>query len=167
MDRRNALLTLATAGAGLAILPKQSLAQAKTPKEMIVGVWSLESIYDLGADGKKYYVWGDGVQGLVVYTAGGTFSSQVIAANRDKGASKNPRQPVGQAIGYFGTYVVDDATMTVAIKIARCTFPGWDGVERVSKIAMLTDNEYRSEVAVVHDPVNGEVVPHTVYKRIG
>ena len=167
MDRRNALLTMATAGAGLAMLPQQSLAQAKTPKEMIVGAWSLDSIYDQAADEKKYYVWGDGVQGMAVYTAGGYFSSQVIAANRDKGASKNPRQPVGQAIGYFGTYALDEAAMTVAIKITRSTFPGWDGVERVSKITMLTNDEYRSEVAVVHDPVNGDVVPHTVYKRIG
>jgi hypothetical protein len=167
MDRRHALLALATAGAGLATLPKQSLAQPKTPKEMIVGAWSLESIYDQAADGTKHYVWGDGVQGMAIYTAGGHFSSQVIAGNRDKGASKSPRQPVGQAIGYFGTYVVDDAAMTVALKITQCTFPGWDGVERVSKIAMLTDDEYRTEVAVVHDPVYGDVVPHTVYKRIG
>lgn len=166
MDRRDILLATATAAVGLA-LPGRSQAQTKSVQEKLVGAWSLVSIYDEGKDGAKHEVWGEGVQGLLVYTAGGHFSSQVISADRDKGASKNPRMPVGQAIGYFGTYTVDEAAMTIKVKIDRCTFPGWDGVERVSKIASLTDDEYSSEVAIVHDPVNGDVVPHTHYKRVG
>ncbi len=150
---------------GLA-LPAQGQAQTKSLQDKLVGAWSLVDIYDEGKDGLKHYVWGEGVQGLVIYTSGGHFSSQVISADRDKGASKNPRMPVGQSIGYFGTYTVDEAAMTINLKIDRCSFPGWDGVERVSKIALLTDDEYRSEVATVHDPVNGDVTPKTHYKRV-
>ena len=102
-----------------------------------------------------------------MYTSGGHFSTQIISANRDKGASKTPRTPVGQSIGYFGTYTVDEATMTIKLKIDRCSFPAWDGIERVSKIALLTVDELRTEAAPVHDPVNGDVIPKAQYKRVG
>ena len=111
-------------------LSAQSPAQAKSLQDRLVGVWSLVDIYDKGKDGSQYYVWGEGVQGLAVYTSGGQFSTQIISANRDKDASKTPRTPVGQSIGYFGTYAVDEATMTIRLKIDRCSFPAWDGIER-------------------------------------
>ena len=57
--------------------------------------------------------------------------------------------------------------MTIKLKIDRCSFPGWDGVERVSKIELLTDDELKTEVALVHDPVHGDVVPKAHYKRVG
>ncbi len=166
MDRRDILLGTTSAAVSLA-LPAQNQAQAKSLQDGLVGAWSLVDIYDMGKDGSEYYVWGEGVQGLVVYTSGGHFSSQIISGNRDKGASKNPRMPVGQAIGYFGTYTVDEATMTIKLKIDRCSFPGWDGIERVSKIASLTGDELRTEGAPVHDPVNGEIIPKAQYKRVG
>lgn len=166
MDRRSVLIATATTAVGLA-LPARSEAQGKTLQERIVGAWSLVTIYDEGADGAKHEVWGEGVRGLAVFTPSGFFSSQVISANRDKAASKNPRTPVGQSIGYFGTYTVDEAAMEIKLKIDRCSFPGWDGVERVTKIVAITDDEYRSEVATVHDPVNGDVIPRSHYKRVG
>ncbi len=166
MDRRDVLLGTTTVAVSLAF-PAQSRAQAKSLKDRLVGAWSLTDIYDRGKDGSEYYVWGEGVQGLAVYTAGGHFSIQIIAANRDKTASKTPRMPVGQSIGYFGTYTVEEPTMTIKLKIDRCSFPGWDGVERVSKIASLTADELKTEGASVHDPVNGEIVPKAEYKRVG
>ncbi len=166
MDRRDILLGTTTAAVSLA-LPGQSQAQAKSLKDKLVGAWGLVDIYDMGKDASQYYVWGEGVQGLAVYTSNGHFSSQIISANRDKGASKTPRMPVGQSIGYFGTYTVDEGTMTIKLKIDRCSFPGWDGIERVTKIALLTVDELRTEAAPVHDPLNGEVIPKAQYKRVG
>jgi hypothetical protein len=166
MDRRQIVFGTATVAAGLA-LPAQSRAQAKSLQDRLVGAWSLVDIYDEGKDGAKYYPWGEGAQGLIIYTPGGHFSAQTIAAGRDKGASKSPRMPVGPAIGSFGTYTVDEAAMTIKAKIDRCSFPGWDGAERVTKIVLLTDDEMRTEIAVVHDPVNGDVVPKGHYKRVG
>jgi Lipocalin-like domain len=166
MDRRDILLWTTTAAAGLA-LPTQSQAQAKSLKDRLVGAWGLADIYDNGKDGSQYYVWGEGVQGLAVYTSGGQFSTQIISANRDKAASKTPRMPVGQSIGYFGTYMVDEATMTIKLKIDRCSFPAWDGTERVSKIALLTVEELKTEGALVRDPVNGDIIPKAQFKRVG
>jgi Lipocalin-like domain len=166
MDRRDVLLGATTAAVSLAI-PAQGQAQAKALRDRLVGAWSLVDIYDKGKDGSQYYVWGEGVQGLAVYTSGGQFSTQIISANRDKAASKTPRMPVGQSIGYFGTYAVDEPTMTIKFKIDRCSFPAWDGTERVSKIALLTAGELKTEGAIVHDPVNGDIIPKAQFKRVG
>jgi hypothetical protein len=140
MDRRDVLLGTTAAAVSLA-LPTQSQAQAKSLRDKLVGTWGLVDIYDKGKDGSQYYVWGEGVQGLAVYTFNDHFSVQIISANRDKSASTKPRIPVGPSIGFFGTYTVDEATMTIRLKIDRCSFPGWDGVERVSKVALLTVDE--------------------------
>jgi hypothetical protein len=166
MDRRDVLLGTTTAAVSLA-LPAQSQAQVKSLKDRLVGTWGLVDIYDKGKDGSQYYVWGEGVQGLAMYTPSGHFSTQIISANRDKGASKTPRTPVGQSIGYFGTYTVDEATMTIKLKIDRCSFPAWDGIERLSKIALLTGDELKTEAAPIHDPVNGDIIPKAQYKRVG
>ena len=165
MDRRDVLLGTTTAAISLA-LPVQSQAQTKSLQDKLVGVWELVDIYDKGKDASQYYVWGEGVQGLAVYTSGGHFSTQIISPNRDKSASKSPRTPVGPSLGYFGTYAVDEATMTIKFKIDRCSFPAWDGIERVSKIALLTADELRTEAALVHDPVNGDVIPKAQFKRV-
>ena len=132
-----------TAAAGLA-LPIQARAEMKSIQDKLIGSWGLVDIYDKGKDGSQYYVWGEGVHGLAIYTSTGRFSTQIIAADRDKAASKTPRMPVGQSIGYFGTYTVDEATMTIKYKIDRCSFPAWDGIERVSKIALLTVDELKN-----------------------
>lgn len=100
------------------------MAQAKSVKDKLVGAWSLAAIYDETADGVQHETWGPGVEGLTIYTAGGQFSAQVTAAKRDKAASKDPRQPVGLSIAYFGTYSVDESAMTLAPHHALL-FPGW------------------------------------------
>jgi hypothetical protein len=165
MNRRKVLSRTAIAALGLAI-PAESRAQGKSVKDKLVGVWNLLEIYDKGKDGSHYYVWGEGVQGLAVYTSGGRVSLQIMSSNRDKTASKNPRTPVGQSIGYFGTYTVDETTMTIKVEIDRCSFPGWDGAERVIKIASLTNEGLSTEAAAYQDPTHGDVTVSAQYKRV-
>ncbi len=166
MDRRKIFGISAMGILGMALQPRAALAQGTSVKEKLVGVWSLVSIYDEGVDGKRYDVWGEGVQGITVYSAGGHFTTQIISANRDKTAAKNPRQPVGPAIGYFGTYVVDEAAMTIAQHLESSTFPGWVGYDRLGKIDLLTDDEAHLSGGLVHDPVNGDIYPRAHYKRV-
>jgi hypothetical protein len=65
-------------------------AQQKSLKELIVGTWSLDSIYDQTEDGKKLNPWGDGVKGQVIFTADGHYNFQTMSANRPK-ADTSPR----------------------------------------------------------------------------
>ena len=43
--------------------------QQKSLKELIVGTWILESVYDQTADGVKHNPWGDGVKGQAISIA--------------------------------------------------------------------------------------------------
>ena len=49
---------------GIALRPSDAFGQQKTLKELIVGTWILESVYDQTADGVKHNPWGDGVKGF-------------------------------------------------------------------------------------------------------
>jgi Lipocalin-like domain len=87
---------------GLAIsfaLP--AFSQQKTPKELIVGTWLLDSVYDQTQDGEKHNPWGDGVKGQAIFTSDGQFSWQMMSANRPK-ADTSPREPVGQVVAEWG-----------------------------------------------------------------
>ena len=119
MNRRTTLTmtTLAFLFLGIALPASDAVGQQKTLKELIVGAWVLDSVYDQSQDGKKNDTWGPNVKGIVMFDGTGRFSFQIIAAERSKSASNNPRNPVGQAVGYFGTYTVDEVAKTVTYHI--------------------------------------------------
>ena len=58
--------------------------QQKALKELIVGTWVLDSVYDQTQDGEKHNPWGDGVKGQTIFTSDGYFSWQMMSANRPK-----------------------------------------------------------------------------------
>lgn len=166
-NRRDIFLGSAAVGAGLVASATPSMAQGRSVKEMLVGAWSLIDIYDETTDGVHHQSWGPGVEGLTLYTAAGQFSAQVMAANRDKTASKDPRQPVGLCVSYFGSYSVDEAAMSVALRVERSSFPAWDGIERVSKIVAITEEELKTVAATAHLPDLGDIHPNQHYKQVG
>jgi hypothetical protein len=165
MNRREIVLGATTAIVGMSA-PARAEAQTKSIQDRLVGAWSLVDIYDKGKDGAQYYVWGEGVEGLAIYTPGGRFSLQIISAERPKGQSSSPRAPVGQSLGYFGRYSVDASAMAVRFKIDRCSFPAWDGQERLGKIALLTADELKTEIDAWDDPVHGDVIQKAQFKRV-
>jgi Lipocalin-like domain len=120
---------------------EQRRRQQKTLKELIVGTWLLDSVYDQYKDGKETNPWGPGVKGIAMYNANGWFSWQMMSADRSKIASNNPRDPVGQAIAHFGTYTVDEAAKTMSTHIERCTFPQWDGTDGTVAIAFPSEDD--------------------------
>ena len=162
---RHTTLTLAFLCLGIALRPSDAFGQQKTLKELIVGTWILESVYDLTADGVKHNPWGDGVKGQAIYTSDGHFSWMIMSANRPK-ADTSPRIPVGQAIAYWGTYTINEEAKTITDKIERCTFPQWDGGGGTVNIAFPTDDEYQfTVIKPIHDPTMGPFVPHLKFKR--
>jgi hypothetical protein len=127
----------------------------------------LESVYDQTQDGVKHNPWGDGVKGIATYDGTGHYSWQIIAANRSKTESNNPRIPVGQVNCHFGTYTVDEAAKTLTSHIERCTFPQWDGkTGSAVSIAFPTEDEFDFTVAKPFpDPTLGPIAPHVIFKR--
>jgi len=89
-----------------------------------------------------------------------------MSADRSKSASNNPRIPVGQAVGYFGTYTIDEGAKTLTYHIERATFPQWDGIDRTVIIASATESELNLVVQVpIQDPSLGPYIPHLNFKR--
>ena len=140
--------------------------QQKSLKELIVGTWLLDSVYDQTQDGKKPNPWGDGVKGQAMFDAQGHHSWMIMSANRPK-ADTSPRIPVGQAIAYWGTYTVNDEAKTLTTTIERCTFPQWDGGGGTPvSIAFPTEDEFQFTVTnAFPDPTLGPIAPHLHFKR--
>jgi lipocalin-like protein len=143
-----------------------AFSQQKSLKELIVGTWSLDSIYDQTEDGKKHNPWGDDVKGQIIYTEDGHYAFMTMSANRPK-ADTSPRQPVGPLVAYWGTYTVDEAGKTLISDIDRCSFPQWDGEKHTTlTIETLTDDELHLVVTKpIPDPKLGPIIPHLNYKR--
>jgi Lipocalin-like domain len=151
---------------GIALLASNAVARQKALKELIVGTWLSDSVYHQTQYGIEHDAWGPGVRGIAIYDTTGHYSSQVIAANRSKTGSNNPRTPVGQAITHFGTYTVDEAAKTLTDHVERCAFPQWDGGGGTLAIAFPTEDEL--SIPVVHpiqDPTIGPMMPHLFFKR--
>jgi hypothetical protein len=167
MNRRTTLTLTALAFLclGIALPPSDALGQQKTLKELVVGTWLLDSVYDQSQDGVKHDTWGPGVKGMVMFDGTGRFSFQIIAADRSKSASDNPLNPVGRVIAYFGTYTVDEGAKTLPYHLERATFPQWDGIDRTANITITTENQLNQISAPVPNPSFGTTVPHLNFKR--
>ena len=161
MNRRTAVTSpaLAFLCLGIALPPSDALGQQKSLKELIVGTWLLDSVYDQTQDGEKHNPWGDGVKGQAIFTSDGNISWQMMSANRPK-ADTSPREPVGQVVAFWGIYTVDDTAKTYTVHIERCTFPQWDGVDGTNNLAFPTENELNiTATKPIQDPKNGTLRP--------
>jgi hypothetical protein len=136
-------------------------------KSQITGAYSLVSVYDQLADGKKTDPWGPGVTGSVIFTSSGFFSLQIMAANRHNGSAQGPRDPIGPIVAYYGTYTVDDASKTIAYHIQGSSFPAWNGIDCKSHIESVTTGDLETSAPVKGDPKLGEFVAHSKWKREG
>ena len=88
----------------------------------------------------------------------------MMSADRLKTASNNPRNPVGPAIAYFGTYSVDEAAKTVTTHIDSCAFPNRNGADRKTSFNISGDE---LSVQVVSGPLTtvGTGTASLVWKR--
>ncbi len=165
MSARNLRLSFGVAAVGL-IVSANAFAQ-KDLKSQIVGAYSLASIYDQLADGKKNDTSGEGVEGSAIFTSSGAFSVQIIAANRHNNSAQGSRDPIGPIGTYYGTYAVDDASKTMTYHIQRSSFPGWNGIDRKATIESITGSELDIFAPVKGDPKLGDFVAHLNWKREG
>ena len=70
--RRSHLFGIALAAiSGLALLAENAAAQQKSPKEQLVGTWTMTSNTTTRADGSKLETFGPGAKGVVVFEPNG------------------------------------------------------------------------------------------------
>src|SRR4030067_3798281 len=104
-------------------------------KEQIVGTWSGVS-YELRLrDGIVIHPMGEGVQGILMYTADGYVVVQLTDPDRRnfesgdwlRGTPEEIKEAFEGALAYYGTYELENHKGMILHHIKACTFPNWSG----------------------------------------
>ena len=152
---------LTSLGAVVALSLAVSLpASAQSLKDQLVGTWALTAGTEVAADGSKIKRW---TEGRVMFDANGNIAHFLIGPDRPK-TGNDPRVPVGPAVGYWGTYTVNEADKSTTWKIERAMWPGFDGIERKQTIAISGDT-MTSTGSPVQTP-QGPITPVNEWKRV-
>ena len=140
----------ATAALGLALSSQGAVAQ-KSLKDQIVGTWAIVSQVQTLKDGSTRHPAGMNPKGVNVFTADGQFVvlfmrdelPKIAAGDRAKATAEEARALVGGAIGYFGTYTVDEPNKTIVYRLVGTTFPNQLGVEQRRVVTHITADELK------------------------
>jgi len=140
---RHTALALMTIAAAFCV-PGELSAQQKSPNGL-VGAWTFVSGGAKLPDGSA--AWGDKPKGLLIFTADGHYSSQLLrgdrpkfAANsRIKGTPEENRAAVHGYIGSFGTYAVDSAGKKFTVKFLGSSYPNLEATEQTRPFTIAGD----------------------------
>jgi hypothetical protein len=141
----------------LALPPGSAVSQTKSLKDQLVGTWTVVSWEQVRPDGSKFHRFGANPKGMQVFDANGNFIVLFARPDLPKLASANPSTPtpeeakaiVGGAIGYYGTYTVDDAAKVVTLHIAASSFPNQVGVGQKRTVTSITSDELKYQNTTV------------------
>jgi Lipocalin-like domain len=164
MNRQHFLSVSAVAALGLALLPSSAVGQQKSLKDQLVGTWTLVSWEQTNADGSKLQRFGANPKGVNVFDANGRVFVMFARPDLPKIASGNPSTPtpeegkaiVGGAIGYFGTYTVNEADKSVAFRLEASSFPNLLLADQKRTIVSVTADElkYSNPVPITGGQIN-------------
>jgi len=153
MHLRSIAAFSAIAAFGTVTLSGGLLAQQKSLKDQLVGTWTLVSWEQDMANATKFQRYGTSPKGYNIFDANGRFYMMFARPDLPKLASRNPSTPtpdeskaiVSGAIGLFGTYVVDEATKVVSLRIESSTFPNQLGTDQKRLATSITPSELKYE----------------------
>lgn len=169
MNRRSVLVIIAMAGLGLAMLLGNALGQQKSPKEQLLGTWSLVSIDAVRQDGNRVSLFGPKPKGIAMFDGGGHYIISVMRSDlpafavndRMRGTAEENKAATQGTITYFGTYSVNEADRTILIRIDGSSFPNWNGADQKRFFAVTGDE---LKLTVPPAPTGGETI-EVVWKR--
>jgi hypothetical protein len=141
----------AIAAIALAVNSNGSVAQPKTLKDQLVGSWTLVSAETIEANGNKIpLVKGTPVKGLLIFTADGRVSFQVIgdhqtlASNdRSKMTAEEMKAMAESALSYFATYTVNEAEKSFTMKIEASTFQNQTAIPAAKRMVELNGDDLK------------------------
>jgi hypothetical protein len=151
MHWRNILTVSAIIALGLTSLPSNAIAQQKSFKDQLVGTWKTVLCEAVQPDGTREPAnIGANQAGQYILTEDGHFSFQSAAelpkfasSNRMKTTPEENKAVVEGSIAYFGTYTVNEADRTIALKIERSSFPNMNGTIGKRIVTALSEDEMR------------------------
>jgi hypothetical protein len=135
----------------LALPPGNAVSQTKSLKDQLVGTWTVVSWEQVRPDGSKFRRFGDNPKGMTIFDTNGNFVILFARPDLPKLASANPSTPtpeeaktiVGGAIGYYGTYTVDDAAKVITLRIEASSFPNQVGTAQKRTVTSITPDELK------------------------
>lgn len=146
-------------------------AAAPEPLQSLVGSWTLVSVENVLADGKRVQLYGPHPQGLLMLDAAGRYALQIFRAGRapfaagdkSRGTPEEYRSAVEGSNAHFGRYRVDEAAHSITFQIEQASFPNWEGTEQKRSFTRVGD-ELRYTVPV--PTTGGGAVGEVVWKRL-
>ena len=149
MNRRSIFSLTAITALALAMVPTGALSQQNSLKEQLVGTWTFVSSTAKLADGSP--LWGSNPKGQLSFDANGRYSSIIVRSDLAKYASNNRLQTspaedkatVQGAIGFFGTYTVNEADRSYTVRVDGSSYPNWNGTDRKQVVESITADELK------------------------
>src|ERR1700759_1867406 len=89
MTRRDVIMMSAFGALTLVMLPAGAIGQQKSPKEQLVGTWTLVSSDTVGSNGARTPTFGAAARGVVVFAPGGRYTMIFANTNFPKFSSNN------------------------------------------------------------------------------
>ena len=134
----------------------------KSMKEAIVGTWSLLIDDAVKADGSHVPNFGPNPIGLAMFAADGQFSVTITRSGRRKFASNNRatgtadenKAVVTGSNAFFGTYMLNEADKTFALRVEGSTYPNLEGTTQKRTVTSLTAGD---ELTWTNPANHGEV----------
>jgi len=150
----------------LAFLPGEAVAQQKTLKEQLVGTWAFVSSTGKAPDGSP--IWGANPRGLLIFTDNGRYSTHIVRADVPKFAANSRLQgtpdenkaAVHGGVANFGTYAVNEANKSFAVRFEGSSYPNTTGTEQSRPFTVTGD-----ELKVINPASSAGGQSELVYKR--
>ena len=103
------------------------------------GTWTMESAYEIHADGTRTTNYGEHPAGLFIVDRAGRYGIQIFRIGRApfasgvkaKGTAEEYRGAVLGSSTHFGTVAVDPATHQLIFNVEAASFPNWEGKRQV------------------------------------
>jgi hypothetical protein len=147
MNRRNIFSLFATTALGLALLPGSTVAQQKSLKEQVTGIWTLVSSDSIAPDGSKRSLFGANPKGILIFDVSGRYVQVLTRSdvpkfksnNRLGGTPEENTAVVRGTVAHFGTWLVDEASMILTLRTEGNMFPNLTGTDSARSIAVAGD----------------------------
>jgi hypothetical protein len=149
------------------LLPSSARSQ-QSFKEQVTGAWMLVSNDNTAPDGSRRQLFGPNPQGILILDASGRYAQTQMRAdrpnfainNRLQGTAEENKAIVQGTVAFFGTWVVDEATKVLTMRLDASLFPNQVG--EVSK-RPITINGDEMTMNVPAPGAGGTTV--SVYRR--
>jgi hypothetical protein len=122
----------------LAVVSPAPAGAQPSPKQQIVGAWTIVSTDTIRPDGTRVPTFGPTPRGVVIFDASGRYALELMRAtaapfasnNRLDGTADENKAVVQGSLAHFGRYSVNEAERTLILHMEGSTFPNWNGTDQ-------------------------------------